>query len=145
MLLTVFNVFYVLIAVAMCILILLQSGSGAAAGSGFGGGASSTVFGARGASTFLSRSTGILAGAFFLLSILMGIYMHPTSSAKLQADLGVMAGMANPAPAKTAPATGTTPAVPAPTSGSDKPAPTPAPAAAPQNKGGDKPEAPKKN
>lgn len=143
MLLTVFNVFYVLIAVAMCVLILLQSGSGAAAGSGFGGGASSTVFGARGASTFLSRSTGVLAGAFFLLSILMGIYMHPTSNAKLQEDLGVMSGMTTPAPAKTAPAAGAIPAVPAAASGSDKPAPTPAPAEA--KKDSDKPEAPKKN
>ena len=57
MLLTIFNVVYVLVALGMIILILLQRGAGAAAGSGFGGGASGTVFGARGATTFLSRST----------------------------------------------------------------------------------------
>ena len=39
----------------------LRVGAGAQAGSGFGGGASGTVFGARGASTFLSRTTGVLA------------------------------------------------------------------------------------
>jgi preprotein translocase subunit SecG len=142
MLLTIFNVFYVLIAVAMIILILLQRGAGAQAGSGFGGGASATVFGARGATTFLSRATAMLAGVFFLLSLLMGIYLHPTG--KTDSDLGVMNGVGTQEPAKpeaAAPAKTDIPA--APTSGSDKPAP---PAAAPEKKDGDgeKPE-PKKN
>ena len=148
MLITIFNVFYVLIAVAMIILILLQRGAGAQAGSGFGGGASATVFGARGATTFLSRATAMLAGAFFLLSLLMGIYMHPAAE-KQESDLGVMSGVgtqepAKPeaAPAKTdvpaAPGGSDKPAVPAATA-SDKPAPTVA-----EKKDGDKPE-PKKN
>ena len=51
------NVLYVLVAIAMIGLILMQRGSGAQAGSGFGGGASATVFGSRGASNFLSKST----------------------------------------------------------------------------------------
>ena len=63
------QVFYVLIAAAMIALILMQRGAGADAGSGFGGGASATVFGARGSSNFLSRSTAVLAGLFFLLSL----------------------------------------------------------------------------
>jgi protein translocase SecG subunit len=71
MVLTLFNIVYVLIAIAMAILILLQRGAGAQAGSGFGAGASGTVFGARGASNFLSRSTAILATIFFLLSLTM--------------------------------------------------------------------------
>ena len=146
MLLTIFNVFYVLIAVAMIILILLQRGAGAQAGSGFGGGASATVFGSRGATTFLSRATAMLAGAFFVLSLLMGIYLHPTAE-KQEADLGVMSGVGTQEPAKpesAAPAKTDVPAAPAaPASGSDKPAPTPAPAAA-EKKDGEKPE-PKKN
>ena len=99
MLLTIFNVFYVLIAVAMIILILLQRGAGAQAGSGFGGGASATVFGSRGATTFLSRATAMLAGAFFVLSILMGIYLHPVGE-KTETDLGVMSGVTTQEPAK---------------------------------------------
>ena len=144
MLITIFNVFYVLIAVAMIILILLQRGAGAQAGSGFGGGASATVFGARGATTFLSRATAMLAGAFFLLSLLMGIYMHP-SAEKQEADLGVMSGVGTQEPAKqeVAPAKTDVPAAPSATNTSDKPAPTPAPAA-PEKKDGEKPE-PKKN
>ena len=50
-------------------LVLLQRGKGAEAGAGFGAGASGTVFGARGASTALSRATGILAGIFMLTSL----------------------------------------------------------------------------
>jgi preprotein translocase subunit SecG len=145
MLLTIFNVFYVLIAVAMIILILLQRGAGAQAGSGFGGGASATVFGSRGATTFLSRATAMLAGAFFILSILMGIYLHPVAE-KTETDLGVMSGVTTQEPAKpeaAAPAKSDVPAAPVPASGSDKPAPTLAPTPAPEKKDGEKPE-PKK-
>ena len=122
------NIFYVLIAIAMIVLILLQRGAGAAAGSGFGGGASATVFGARGSANFLSRSTAVLAGLFFLLSLGMGIYLGRTGADTRPADdLGVMAGVATPAkpdPA-TAPATsGDVPAPSAPAATADKPAPT---------------------
>ena len=121
------QVFYVLIAVAMIALILMQRGAGADAGSGFGGGASSTVFGARGSANFLSRSTAVLAGLFFLLSLGMGMYhSRPSAVGSTSDDLGVMAGVA---PAAPAPATGDVPAAStaAPTS-TDVPAPVPAPA-----------------
>ena len=65
------NIAYVLIAVAMIALILMQRGAGAQAGSGFGGGASSTVFGARGSSNFLSKATKWLAVVFFAISLFM--------------------------------------------------------------------------
>jgi preprotein translocase subunit SecG len=156
MLLNVFNVIYVLVAIAMLVLILLQRGAGAQAGSGFGSGASATVFGARGATTFLSRSTAVLAALFFVMSLLMGIYLHPTGPS--ESDLGVMGGATTPA-AKTPvtpPATnGDVPNAPAATvpqaaPANDKPAPTPAPtpAAAPAGKSDDgghkKAEEPKK-
>jgi len=150
MLLNFFNVIYVLVAIGMLALILLQRGAGAQAGSGFGGGASGTVFGARGATTFLSRSTAVLAGVFFLLSLLMGIYVHPVGS--LASDLGVMGGADTPAAAKTpvAPpaANADVPKAPAAANTADTPAPAP-PAAAPAKKsddGGKKPDdASKKN
>src|ERR1019366_9974711 len=50
-------------------LVLLQRGKGAEAGAGFGAGASGTVFGARGASTALSRATTILAALFMVTSL----------------------------------------------------------------------------
>jgi preprotein translocase subunit SecG len=121
MLLNLFNVIYVLVALAMAILILLQRGAGAQAGSGFGGGASGTVFGARGAATFLSRATAFLAGLFFLLSLGMAAYLgHARLAAKPSDDLGVMSGVVTPA-AKTAPAAGDVPSAPSAAPASDKP------------------------
>jgi len=100
MLLNLFNVIYVLVAIAMIVLILLQRGAGAQAGSGFGAGASATVFGSRGASNFLSRSTAILAGVFFLLSLGMGIYLAHLGAPQQQQkeDLGVMGNAPDVAP-----------------------------------------------
>ncbi len=55
--------------VCVVALVLLQHGQGADAGAGFGAGASGTVFGARGASTALSRATAIFAAIFMLNSV----------------------------------------------------------------------------
>ena len=105
MLFTIFSVFYVLIAAAMIVLILMQRGDGANAGASFGGGASGTVFGARGAASFLTRTTGVLAGLFFLLSLGMGIYLsHHGVTPSPKQTLGVMAGLGSSAPATSAPA-----------------------------------------
>lgn len=103
MLMLILNVVYVLVAVAMIALILMQRGSGAAAGSGFGAGASGTVFGARGASNFLSKSTKWLAVVFFGISLFMAWYATHGARPMAQQDLGVMS----------APAAATAPAVPA--------------------------------
>ena len=62
-------VIHVALSIAVIGLVLIQHGKGADAGAAFGSGASSTVFGARGASSFLTRITTILAGCFFLTSI----------------------------------------------------------------------------
>jgi preprotein translocase subunit SecG len=60
---------HVLISASIIGLVLLQRGKGADAGAAFGSGSSGTVFGARGSANFLSRTTGILAAAFFLTSL----------------------------------------------------------------------------
>jgi preprotein translocase subunit SecG len=65
------KVLFVLVALTMIVMILMQQGSGASAGGLGGGGASSTVFGSRGSSNFLSKSTRNLAIAFFGLSLFM--------------------------------------------------------------------------
>ncbi len=64
-------------------LVLLQKGKGAEAGAGFGAGASGTVFGARGASTALSRATAIFVAIFMLNSLLL-TYMGTHSAAASQ-------------------------------------------------------------
>jgi preprotein translocase subunit SecG len=118
--LVILNVVYVLLAIAMIALILMQRGAGAQAGSGFGAGASATVFGATGASNFLSKATKWLAIAFMLIALFMA--WHATRSAApvpVSQDLGVMAELpeapaAPQAELPAAPAPGTaTPELPA--------------------------------
>ncbi len=60
---------HVVISAAIVGLVLIQRGKGAEAGAAFGAGASGTVFGAKGSANFLSRSTAVMATAFFLTSL----------------------------------------------------------------------------
>lgn len=106
MLMLTLNVIYVLVAIAIIAMVLMQRGSGAAAGSGFGSGASGTVFGARGASNFLSKSTKWLAIVFFGISLFMAWQASHGARPVVQQNLGVMAEQ----PAAPAPASGELPA-----------------------------------
>jgi len=67
------TILHVLVALSIIGLVLLQQGRGADAGAGFGG-ASNSVFGARGAASFLSRSTAILATVFFISSMTLAYF-----------------------------------------------------------------------
>ena len=64
-------VLHVFLSLGIIGLVLLQKGSGASAGASFGGGGGGSVFGATGSSNFLSKSTAILATAFFLNSLVL--------------------------------------------------------------------------
>ena len=134
MLMLILNVVLVLVAIAMIALILMQRGAGAQAGSGFGSGASATVFGARGASNFLSKSTKWLAIVFFAITLFMGWYATHSavqSQGPVQQDLGVMSQVpAAPAPQQPASAgNGAVPAAPVQAPASSVPAaPQPTPA-----------------
>jgi len=59
----------VLSALAMIGLILIQHGKGADMGAAFGSGSSGSLFGATGGANFLSRSTAVLAGIFFVSTL----------------------------------------------------------------------------
>src|SRR6266478_4112159 len=74
-------------AMAIIGLVLLQRGKGAEAGAGFGAGASGTVFGARGATTALSRATAILAAIFMINSLALAYMgMRPAEAPKTILD-----------------------------------------------------------
>lgn len=88
---TIVIVFHLLAALGVVALVLIQQGKGAEAGASFGSGASATVFGSQGSSTFLSRVTAILATAFFLTSLGLGFL------AKEKADSLSQAGLPDPA------------------------------------------------
>jgi preprotein translocase subunit SecG len=125
MLRVVLTVIQVFSAFAIIGLVLLQRGKGAEAGAGFGAGASGTVFGARGASTALSRATAIFAAVFMINSLLLAYTGTKQSEAQPRSILDEAADSAPKTPAGAAktppPAT-----VPAPV---PVPAPTPSPAA----------------
>jgi len=118
-------------AVAIILLVLLQRGKGAEAGAGFGAGASGTVFGARGATTALSRATAILAAIFMVNSLALA-YMGTRA---VEAPKTILDEAASSKPAagagKPAPPPASAPASPdsAPAAA---PASTPAPAPAPK-------------
>jgi preprotein translocase subunit SecG len=59
----------VLAALAIIGLVLLQHGKGADMGAAFGSGASGSLFGATGSSNFLSKSTAVAAGIFFVATL----------------------------------------------------------------------------
>lgn len=84
-------IFHLLGAIGVVALVLLQQGKGADAGASFGSGASATVFGSQGSSTFLSRVTAILATAFFLSSLGLAFF------AKEKADALSQVGLPDPA------------------------------------------------
>jgi preprotein translocase subunit SecG len=70
----------VLLAMGITGLVLIQHGKGADAGAAFGSGASATVFGARGSTSFLSRSTAVLATLFFINSLTLAyLASHQTT------------------------------------------------------------------
>lgn len=74
-------IIHTFIALAIIGLVLLQRGKGADAGAAFGAGASGTVFGARGSSSFFSRATAVLATAFFASSLTLAYLSAQQSSA----------------------------------------------------------------
>jgi preprotein translocase subunit SecG len=91
MLETVVVVFHLLGALGVVALVLLQQGKGADAGASFGAGASNTVFGGQGSSTFLSKFTAILAACFFITSLGLGYF------AKEKAHQLTQVGLPDPA------------------------------------------------
>ncbi|MEW6570137.1 MAG: preprotein translocase subunit SecG [Nitrospirota bacterium] len=75
--------FLVIIHVFVCVfligVVLLQSGKGAQLGAAFGG-SSQTLFGSRGAATFLSKMTTIAAVVFMLTSLMLAVVSAKSGS-----------------------------------------------------------------
>src|SRR5256886_16552010 len=98
-------------AIAIVLLVLLQRGKGAEAGAGFGSGASGTVFGARGATTALSRATAIFAAVFMINSLLLTYVGTKTSESQPRT---ILDEASDSAPKPPAGAAKTSPPPPAP-------------------------------
>ena len=66
-------VLHIFICFLLIFVVLVQGGKGAELGAAFGGGSSQTLFGGRGAATFLGKMTTVIAVAFMLTSLLLAI------------------------------------------------------------------------
>lgn len=121
---TVILVIHVLVSVGLIGLILLQQGKGADMGAAFGSGASSTVFGSQGSSSFLTRTTAILATIFFVTSLSLAYFSHSSARIASVTELSGSVISSEPTPAEPAP---TAPAAPAdmPTTPAQAPSDTP--------------------
>lgn len=74
-------ILHIVVSVALVGLILIQHGKGADAGAaalGGGGGASASVFGSQGSTSFLSRTSAILATIFFITSLTLAYFSGKT-------------------------------------------------------------------
>ncbi len=131
------------VCVFLIVVILLQAGKGADIGAAFGG-ASQTVFGSRGAATFLSKLTTVVAIVFLLTSISLASISRSKSKSSILKTVGSSAEtlpMAGPTPSPGAsaltppagtPAPKATPAVTPKAAATPKPEPKPAPAPTPK-------------
>ena len=101
---------HVLVAVGICGFVLLQHGKGADMGAAFGSGSSGSLFGSAGSANFLSRTTAVLVGVFFLTSLGLTWYASSHVFARPAAQQGVMERV--PSKAADIPAAPASPAVP---------------------------------
>lgn len=72
---------FVIVCIFLVLVILLQSGKGEGLGVTFGG-SSQTVFGARGAADFLSRTTTYLAIGYLILALLLAKFYQRSEPEK---------------------------------------------------------------
>jgi len=80
-------IFHILICLALVMIVLLQTGKGADMGATFGGGSSQTLFGSTGASTFLTKSTTLVAVAFMLTSLCLAYISTNKTGTSIMKDV----------------------------------------------------------
>lgn len=122
-------VIHIIVCIALIMIVLLQTGKGADMGAAFGGGSSNTLFGATGASTFLSKMTTVAAVVFMLTSLILAYKATNRSNSSILSDQPAVETTTETAPpAETVPQTTTDTAAPAAESTTTEPAPDAAPA-----------------
>lgn len=103
---------HLLICFGLVIAVLLQSSKGEGLAGAFGGGGmTGTVFGGRGAATFLAKATTVLAISFFMSALILS-FMHPSTGSSVgmqgtsavQEAAGELPTAPAPAPVTTQPA-----------------------------------------
>ncbi len=94
---TLVTVLHVLACVVLILVILLQAGKGGGMGATFGG-SSQTVFGGRGAQTFLGKVTTACAAVFMVTSLTLAYHASHASSV-VRPEAGAPGKQSPPPPA----------------------------------------------
>ena len=89
-------------ALGMIGLILVQHGKGADMGAAFGSGGSGSLFGASGSANFLSRTTSVLAGIFFVCTLALAYFSNLRPDGSGSNSVLDRAAVTAPAPAPVA-------------------------------------------
>jgi preprotein translocase subunit SecG len=99
------TIMHVIICIGLIMVVLMQSAKGEGLAGAFGGsGITGAVFGGRGAATFLSKATTVLAIAFFLSSLVLS-FIFPITGGGGTERSGVQREAQRRATEGTAPAT----------------------------------------
>jgi preprotein translocase subunit SecG len=111
-------ILHVVVSFALILIVLLQTGKGAEMGAGFGGGSNQTIFGSRGAATFLSKITTGAAVMFMVTSLTLALMTKNRTGSVVRDTAPRAAAPAAPAAAPAAaptapPATHAAPEAPA--------------------------------
>ncbi len=114
-------VFHILICLALIMIVLLQTGKGADMGAAFGGGSSQTLFGSSGASTFLTKSTTMVAVAFMVTSLGLAYISTSKTAKSIMQDVTTPAAQETPVTQQDAAGDGGQTATEAPTEQSTAP------------------------
>ncbi len=88
---------HVMVCLILIVVVLLQRGKGAEIGAVFGGGASTTIFGSRGAGNFLTRLTTGAAIVFMATSLLLAYFARERAATSVF-DEGSPPAAEEPAP-----------------------------------------------
>jgi preprotein translocase subunit SecG len=91
-------VIHVIVCIALIMIVLLQTGKGSDIGAVFGGAGSQTLFGATGASTFLSKATTVAAVVFMLTSLTLAYMAGKREATSVVANTPAVEAKAPEAP-----------------------------------------------
>lgn len=113
-------VLHLIVCFFLIFIVLIQNSKGAEMGSAFGGGSSQTLFGGRGATTFLAKLTTSVAILFMVTSLTLAFYSIKRTS--IVSDIPVQQETKAPLTDTTGPVTAVPDAAPVTETGTEKPA-----------------------
>ncbi len=111
---------HIIVCVGLIIIVLLQADKGEGLAGAFGGGASSTVFGERGAGGFMSKLTTTMAIVFMITSLIISVWVPRWQENVAVSSPAIELSSPSAAPMTSAP-TEVPVAVPAPVPGTEIP------------------------